>query len=722
LLGRRARLLHPKAGYEGNAGGGDFDFAVDRLDFSWPLRVSDVRVCQCIRHGPTGWYWVVEQRGSAIAIDALDDPLGIGPICFTTELAFANDGDHLNAVKGAFVTLKRLRKGIYADDKWAPAFELARRDPNTYLKALEICLGSLVGVEIGQSVLSAEVPDSSMLKRAQFAQRIRRVRTPKRVLVLIARSLTRLAERMLRPTGLIVAVAGPDGSGKSTLALKLLQDCQAYFWKSRHHHWRPGLLPRAGALVGTKERDTERPHDAAPHGAAISTALLLYYWVDFFLGSWLKLIPLRARSALIVVERGWWDIAVDPHRYRMHVSERLVAALGRLLPRPDISLVLEAPGRVLLGRKAELSVAEADRQIQSWHRIASRHQRHAFVDAAAEPSDVQARAVEVVVSFLERRTAARAGAGWVRLSRKGTVRWVVPRGPRFAAKSGLGLYQPVTLKGRTAWTAARTAASIGLFRLLPRNEAPYRLVRRALAPHIPGRGTIAVLNASHPNRFVGLIVSENGTPVCVAKLAFDDTGRLALDKEVAGLENLGPLLPPPLYVPRILHSEDGLVLLEPVSWRPRSKPWTVPLAAARAMGAFFAAGRTQDDEGPAHGDFAPWNLLEVKHGWVLVDWESSRELAPPYYDVFHYVVQSCVLLGRPSGSAIIEGLTRNRGPIAEIVRAYAHGAGIDPNGTHDRFLEYLDLRRAYLHSINSAESATSRQVLDDLLRQMGHEP
>ena len=265
---------------------------------------------------------------------------------------------------------------------------------------------------------------------------LRRARSPARAASLGARSLGRLVERVMHPTGLTVVVAGPDGTGKSTLADLLLRSCEGPFRRGLHFHWRPGILPSLGAILGRTPGDPTDPHGRPAHGVWASSAALLYYWVDFLLGSWLRVLPTRVRSGLVVVERGWWDIAVDPRRYRMQVSPRVVAALGHLLPSPDLMLILEAPVETLSERKAELPPGEAQRQTDAWRQIVPRHIPQAFLDVSESIDDVTMSARDVVFERLSARALRRLGAGWIGLPRALSPRWILPRGPRKAAIAG----------------------------------------------------------------------------------------------------------------------------------------------------------------------------------------------------------------------------------------------------------------------------------------------
>lgn len=198
---------------------------------------------------------------------------------------------------------------------------------------------------------------------------------------------------------MFLLIVGPDGAGKSLLAGKLVESLHGRFTGVLRLHWRPGLLPRAGAVIGVRQGDPSRPHGRDPHGAVLSLALLLYHWLDFFIGSWIRIVPFVKKGGLVVMERGWLDIAVDPRRYRLSVSSRLVEALGMLLPKPDVAIILETSPGILNRRKAELALDELERQVDRWRSIAfPRGSVRRILDASRTPEELVYLAMKNLVN------------------------------------------------------------------------------------------------------------------------------------------------------------------------------------------------------------------------------------------------------------------------------------------------------------------------------------
>jgi len=300
---------------------------------------------------------------------------------------------------------------------------------------------------------------------------------------------------------------------------------------------------------------------------------------------------------------------------------------------------------------------------------------------------------------------SRRGKGWLVLPSSRTTRWWLPRGPRRVARSALSVYQPVTLKGRLGWEAARLAAAFGGFRFTPRVDKPPSEVHELVTPILPLRSTYAVMRSRHVGRFVALLISSEGYPSLVVKLATDKEGTDALAREARALRTAAPALPNGVHAPRLVDARPGILLFEAVQWRPRARPWRLPGEVSAALGFLWRAGFV-------HGDCAPWNLLRSDDGWVLCDWEATRKKSLPFEDVFHYLVQSCALLGWPSRQALFRGL-RGRGWIGVTVDAFAKTAGLASPSPIEPFVAYLheSLRRSDSTDGDGRRAVATRRAL-----------
>lgn len=723
LIGERVQLLHAPAMEEADAGlsGRDVDCAVTGLDLNWPLRLTGGwRLCQYLQYDLGGWFWGIEKDGLVLGLDTIEDPLGLGRDGIRTNVTPSSDGaEALAPVRAAYLATKRLRKGQFQESEWERIGRLARGDPFLFQSALEAMAGSKLGEFLHASALQGRPPDKRTWRLARSLQVLRRFATPERALIAMFLGARREVNRIFRPTGLFVVVSGPDGSGKTTLANTLPDLCEGLFRRSSTIHWRPGLLPRLGALIGREEADPTKPHSQPLHGRIVSLLSLSYYWLDFLLGGLVRIWPTRMRTGLVVMERGWWDIAVDSRRYRLDVPNWLVRGLGLLLPRPDIFLLLQASPESLLDRKTELPKDELVRQMATWRRVLPAGATHSFIDAAEPLGTVAARARNEILSFLEARSISRLGAGWFNLPRRFSG-WTLPRGSPSAARNGLMVYHPVTIRGRIGWEAARLAAGVGGFRFLPRGAAPPRRVREILAPYLPARSTLAVTEANHPGRYVALILDDHGLCRAVAKVAIDGNGALALDREAKSIRAMTSLLPSSLSAPTIMAQDQGLLLLEWIPWRARLRPWRLDEEVAWALGYFFqkrSVERSGEHLGSAHGDCAPWNLLRTADSWILVDWENASSDAPPLHDVCHYVVQAYSLLGRPSRESVIRGFRWGHGWIGAAIRAYCEGAGLRAADAEGHLAAYLRISHPRLHPRSAHERLGVRarlHLLSDL--------
>jgi hypothetical protein len=218
-----------------------------------------------------------------------------------------------------------------------------------------------------------------------------------------------------RPPGGVVAVVGPDGAGKTTLCQGLVEGVLSggpvLVLANRRGARGIGVLPHRAP-----RGDTRDPHRDAPYPSPVSTAKLVYLAVDHLLTWATQVRPFVRRGGWVVIERGWWDVTVDPARYRLVPSRRLGRALTGIMPAATVVLVLGAPAEVLRARKPQLPAEEIERQLRAWPRMLPTRQRRAFLDASRSGEEVLAAAAGAIAGATgsaatdaSPSTAARAG-------------------------------------------------------------------------------------------------------------------------------------------------------------------------------------------------------------------------------------------------------------------------------------------------------------------------
>ena len=135
----------------------------------------------------------------------------------------------------------------------------------------------------------------------------------------------------------------------------------------------------------------------------MSAVRLAYYWADYAIGYWARIWPVRVRGGLVVSERWWWDMYVDPRRHRIRPMPRAARFLGRFVPRADAFFVLDAPSSRIHERKRELATSEIERQRTAWAQLAPTIPNLRTIDAAAPLPDMTGEVIQAVVERQRRR-------------------------------------------------------------------------------------------------------------------------------------------------------------------------------------------------------------------------------------------------------------------------------------------------------------------------------
>jgi serine O-acetyltransferase len=146
-----------------------------------------------------------------------------------------------------------------------------------------------------------------------------------------------------------------------------------------------------------------------PRGVFGTLAKLTMFAIDYWVGYWLCIRPKLSGSMLVVSDRYYDDVLVDPLRYRILGARLFARVLLPWIPRPHLWLVFDAPADVLASRQSDVSAAESSRLRGEYRRVLRAHESVVVLDARQPVDEVVAQAERAIVSHIARRTARRHG-------------------------------------------------------------------------------------------------------------------------------------------------------------------------------------------------------------------------------------------------------------------------------------------------------------------------
>jgi thymidylate kinase len=305
--------------------------------------------------------------------------------------------------------IKRATKGAADDAQAAELRRLLDKRPGKVSAALTrvtgVCADDLL-CSLAQTTTSAQA--QPILRQLRWRlTKTRLLRHP----ILSSRRLfldaIRRSRRLTLPTGFFVVLIGPDGCGKSTVADALLTVLARGFRRTARFHWRPGLLPRLGRGALSDSERASPPATYSRYRGLASLARFLYYSFDFVVGYWLRLYPWRARTGLIIGERYYADVRVNPARYGFDVPQWLSEFVATLVPKPDLTVLLTGEAEVIHGRKRELSAAAIHDQLKRFEAEIPRWGEHTILKTDIPAAAVAGVIADHILALCEARTAKR---------------------------------------------------------------------------------------------------------------------------------------------------------------------------------------------------------------------------------------------------------------------------------------------------------------------------
>ncbi len=405
--------------------------------------------------------------------------------------------------------------------------------------------------------------------------------------------LHRIWLRWRYPSGLSVAVLGPDGAGKSTLIAALGTMLSGAFRRTGVLHMRPALLRKRSTVA-----DTTQPHAQAPQPGLISVGKLAYYLTDYVLGYLARIRPQLARSTLLLFDRHYADLLVDPRRYRYGGPMGLVRWAQHFIPAPELHIILDLPGATVLQRKQELPEEELRRQRSAYLQLTSRVANPVIVDASQPAEEVAHQVRDLVLKYLRMRYSRRRhiwfGQNWASeplkwfsnvtgghpqcegsttvpyayLPFRSGRGYILSLASRQATVASLGVYNA---QGRWA-KAARTTLEVGL-----RLGISQLFLRKVRLPDVCGPKTHDAPFLSYLKSLVGRqditfgaslgtagihrkpvieVLTETGEVLAYVKVGWNEATRELVRNEVQALGLLATKPPKNFLAPQVIHAGD----------------------------------------------------------------------------------------------------------------------------------------------------------------------
>lgn len=204
--------------------------------------------------------------------------------------------------------------------------------------------------------------------------------------------------RVVRPSGKHIVLLGPDGAGKSSTIEALVEIMMPLFARAEVK----GFAPSLRQLLRRPNGNTSVPH-GLPARSIPASMLRTMYWLVYAILSHVSLRWTKSRSVLVLNDRHFIDILIDPVRYRYSGPSWPLKLVSWLTPKPDLLILLGGNPEIIQSRKRELTVAETARQCKAYENLVIPLKYTITIDAGKPFEQVVDEAVVAAINMLKRQ-------------------------------------------------------------------------------------------------------------------------------------------------------------------------------------------------------------------------------------------------------------------------------------------------------------------------------
>ena len=204
---------------------------------------------------------------------------------------------------------------------------------------------------------------------------------------------------MRQSTPGFIVFLGTDGSGKSSVIKGICGRLDGDGYETHKIHSRPSFR----RFSGRESVPVVDPHGKPSYGSLVSTVKAFYLLVIYCVGYFISVRPLLKKRTVVIFDRYYHDILVDPRRYRYGGPMWLARWIGKLVPKPGLWILLDAPPEVLQERKQEVPFEETARQREEYLKLIWEMKNGIVVDASRGLDDVVADVNVAILNFMAER-------------------------------------------------------------------------------------------------------------------------------------------------------------------------------------------------------------------------------------------------------------------------------------------------------------------------------
>jgi thymidylate kinase len=147
-----------------------------------------------------------------------------------------------------------------------------------------------------------------------------------------------------------------------------------------------------------------------PRRRWLASLVKLGLWgADYWAGFLWEIFPRLVQSALVPFDRYYYDLLVDPGRYRYGGPPAAARLLARVLPRPDLVILLDVPPEVSDARRQDGEFRSAPRLRAAYAALVRSLPAGHIVDASQPIDEVVVEVERAILRFLGQRTLWRLG-------------------------------------------------------------------------------------------------------------------------------------------------------------------------------------------------------------------------------------------------------------------------------------------------------------------------